>query len=154
MNYLEVIEPQQIIERSYDLLSLTAEEVANLATQFALSKKAEDIVTLDLRLLTTMADFFVICTGLSDTHIRSIAEGIRRGLRKKYGMHVWHVEGESRASWILLDYVDIVVHIFQQDARDFYALERLWGDASRKEFSELDFDEEAVLLLENDEINE
>lgn len=134
-------------------MSLTTEQLAELSIQFALSKKAEDVVRLDLRSLTNVTDFFIICTAFSNTHARSISEGIQRGLRKKYGDHVWHVEGEDNASWILLDYVDVVIHIFQKDERTFYSLERLWGDAERKEYTPADFNEAMVALptKDNDE---
>ena len=104
------------------------EQMAEFSTELALSKKAEDIVIMDVRDLTSIADFFVICSGDSDTQIKAIADAIIDGLDRKE-VKVWHVEGYNARRWVLLDYVDFVVHIFQKDVRSFYDLERLWGDA-------------------------
>ena len=111
-----------------------SEELAAYSTQLALSKKAEDIVILDVRDLTSIADFFVICSGDSDTQIKAIADAILDGLEKEE-VKVWHVEGYNGLRWVLLDYVDFVIHIFQKDVRPFYNLERLWGDAKTRMIS-------------------
>lgn len=76
-----------------------------------------------------MADFFVLCSGTSEPHVRSLAEEVIEKLRTA-GERPWHVEGRESLRWVLVDLVDVVVHVFRQDARDFYALERLWGDAT------------------------
>lgn len=91
-------------------------------------KQASDILLMDLRPLSDAADFFVLCSGNSDQHLKTLAEEVRQRL-KEAGHSVWHLEGMDTRRWILLDYVDIVVHLFRRDAREFYALERLWGDA-------------------------
>jgi ribosome-associated protein len=93
-----------------------------------LNKKAEDVKILDLRKLTTITDFFVICTAYSDTQVKAIADAVMDGA-KKLGEHVWHKEGMVLKSWVLLDFVDVVVHIFLKETRNFYGLEKLWGDA-------------------------
>ena len=98
-------------------------------------KKALEITLLDLRKVTDTSDYFLLCTGTSEQHVRSLAEDVRDNLAAT-GEKVWHVEGANTRRWILLDYVDFVVHIFRQEARDFYALERLWGDAERTEFED------------------
>ena len=98
------------------------------AAELALSKKAEGVIALDLRGLTTSCDYFMICHGNSDVQVGAIAEAITRGLRDD-GDRVWHVEGAEARQWILLDYVDIVIHVFDRERRDYYQLERLWGDA-------------------------
>ena len=108
-----------------------SEELAQFSTQLALSKKAEDIVVLDVRHVTSITDFFIICSGNSDTQIKAIADAILEGLEKE-DVKVWHIEGYSSLRWVLLDYVDFVIHIFQKEARTFYGLERLWGDAKIK----------------------
>lgn len=100
--------------------------------RLALDKKAEDVKILDLRSLTSIADYFVLCTGAADTHVRAIADHIAEELEGKE-LRAWHVEGRERAQWVLLDYVDFVVHIFQPETRQFYGLERLWGDAAMVE---------------------
>lgn len=93
-------------------------------------KKAKDIVWIDLRnLKNSVADFFVICHADSRTHIESIARSIDEFVFKKLGEEPLHSEGQTNAEWILLDYFNVVAHIFLQDKREFYGLERLWADA-------------------------
>ena len=90
-------------------------------------KKAQDVVILDLRPLTSMTDFFVVCSADSDIQAKAIADGVDEGLEKQ-GTRPWHREAGS-ANWILLDYVDVVLHVFHRRTRAFYSLEKLWGDA-------------------------
>ena len=91
-------------------------------------KKARDIVVLDLRKITDIADYFVICSGDSDTHVRAISEHIIQEL-KKLKEKYWHYEGNKHAQWILIDYGNVVIHVFDAPTRHYYDLERLWGDA-------------------------
>jgi ribosome-associated protein len=107
---------------------LKSKQLAHKLAALALSKKAEDIKVLDLSKLTTITDFFVICTGSSDTHVKAISDTVIDG-SKKLGEKPWHREGIGSKSWVLLDYVDVVVHIFLNETRKFYGLEKLWGDA-------------------------
>lgn len=100
-----------------------------------LAKKAQNILLMDLRKITNIADYFVICHGESDIHVKALAEAVVEGMEKT-GEKVWHQEGMSYLHWVLLDYVDIVVHIFQKPERDFYGLERLWADAEIEPFVE------------------
>lgn len=93
-------------------------------------KKGIDIVLLDLRQVTDTTDFFVLCSGTSDLHVKALAEEVCDQMRLS-GQGPWHVEGYESRRWVLVDFVDIVVHIFRQEIREFYALERLWGDAVR-----------------------
>ena len=109
----------------------TSEQLAELSTQIALSRKAEDIVIMDVRNITGVTDFFVICSGTSDTQIKAIADAIIEGFEKE-DVKIWHMEGYSNLKWVLLDYVDLVVHVFHKETRNFYGLERLWGDAKTK----------------------
>lgn len=90
--------------------------------------KADDVVVLDLRGVTDMADYFVIASGTSDTHVRALGEHVQQGL-KSDGTRAHHVEGLPQGRWVLLDYVDFVVHLFHPTLRRFYQLERLWSDA-------------------------
>jgi len=90
---------------------------------------------MDLRGLTTITDFFVICSGDSDTQVKAIADAIEEGLKKE-NICYWHKEGYENLRWVLLDYVDVVVHVFQRDVREYYSLETLWGDAKIKEVKE------------------
>ena len=101
----------------------------------ASDKKALDIVILDMRKIPSVCDYFVIASGSSTTQVRAISDNIIEKLRDK-GERVWHKEGEREALWILLDYGDVVVHIFYEDTRRFYELERLWGDVPVKKFKE------------------
>jgi ribosome-associated protein len=107
---------------------LDSKKLALKIAEFALTKKAEDIKVLDLRKLTTIADFFVICTAHSEPQVKAVADAVLVGT-KKAGEKVWHKEGTAMKSWVLLDFVDVVVHIFLRDTRKFYSLEKLWGDA-------------------------
>jgi len=109
-------------------LELDSHELARLVGKFALDKRAVDTVILDLRELTTVTDYFVICSGTADIHVKAIAEHIREGLRQE-DQRPWHIEGLSYGTWVLMDYIDVVVHVFHQEKREFYGLERLWGDA-------------------------
>jgi ribosome-associated protein len=116
-------------------LARTSEERAVMTAELALSKKAENVVSMDLRGLTSTCDFFVVCHGTSEVQVRAIASAIKDGLSDE-GEKVWHVEGMEGKRWILLDYIDVVVHVFDADTRDFYQLERLWGDAKFREFND------------------
>lgn len=103
------------------------EEVAR-ALDLAADRKARDLTVLDLRGLSTATDFFIVGTGNSDVHVRSIADHVIEELKKE-GVRPSHVEGLQGGRWVLIDYIDFVVHVFHPAARDFYELERLWGDA-------------------------
>lgn len=110
----------------------TSNHVAHLvqrAAQICLDNKAADVVVLGLKGVTDMTDYFVIASGTSDTHVRSVAEHVLEELRKQ-GSRAHHVEGVQQGRWVLLDYVDMVVHIFHPTLREFYQLERLWSDAA------------------------
>jgi ribosome-associated protein len=100
--------------------------------------KGEDIICLDLRKLkNAISDFFIICSGNSNTQVDAIANFIYDDVSKKLKIKPWHSEGFQNAEWILLDYVDTVVHIFQKETREFYNLENLWADAEIITFNEL-----------------
>jgi ribosome-associated protein len=99
-----------------------------LVTAALADRKAVDPLVLDLRGLTAAADYFVIVSGTSDAHVRGMAEHLMTALAPR-GIAPHHVEGLGPGRWVLLDYVDFVVHVFHPELRDFYQLERLWGDA-------------------------
>lgn len=105
-------------------------ETALLAAEAADSKKGIDIRVLDVRELTTVADFFVICSGSSTTQVGAVADGIGQLLARS-GIHPGHVEGQTESTWLLLDYGDVVVHVFEEQTRAYYGLDSLWGDAPR-----------------------
>ena len=108
-------------------------EVAR-AAGLALDRKAEDVVALDLRGISSATDYFVLATGNSDIQVRAIAEHIVEELGRE-GLRPLHVEGLDRGRWVLLDFVDFVVHVFHPLAREFYQLELLWGDAPTEMFA-------------------
>ena len=105
-----------------------ATAAAQRAAALCLDMKANDVVLLNLQGVTDMTDFFVIASGTSDTHVRSIGEHIIAEMRKE-GMKVHHSEGLQQGRWVLLDFVDFVVHVFHPSLRNFYQIERLWSDA-------------------------
>jgi ribosome-associated protein len=101
---------------------------AQRAAHLCIDLKANDVLLLNLTPVTDMTDFFVIGSGTSDTHVRSMAEHVMEELRSE-GLRPAHVEGLQQGRWVLLDYVDFVVHLFHPTLRQFYQLERLWADA-------------------------
>jgi ribosome-associated protein len=106
----------------------TADTLARRMAAHAIDFKADDVVLLDLKGLTEMTDWFLIASGTSDTHVRSIAARIQEAMAAN-GVRPARVEGETSGRWVVLDYVDVVVHVFHPTLRAFYQLERLWGDA-------------------------
>jgi ribosome-associated protein len=109
-------------------VSLSATARARIGARAALAKKAESLLVLDLERISGIADYFVICCGNSTTQVRTIADAVEASLKAE-GIRVFHREGLPESGWMLLDYGDIVVHVFLPETREFYALERLWGDA-------------------------
>lgn len=120
--------------------SLREEQIELLAAtvvQGMREKKARDIVTLDLRHIpNTVCDFFVICSGDSNTHVDGISGSVQEMTRKQLNDRPWHVEGMGNSEWVLLDYVNVVAHVFQREPRDYYSIERLWADAIITEHDE------------------
>jgi ribosome-associated protein len=112
---------------------ITADVAA--AVRAALDKKAIDVVVLDLRKTPAFTDFFVLCSGQSQRQVKAIADAVEEALRAKK-IKPAHVEGYDRAEWILMDFFTFIVHVFTPQTREFYSLERLWGDAERIEVSE------------------
>jgi ribosome-associated protein len=108
---------------------LTPEQIVAAIAELAADRKALDIVQLDLRGMIGYADYFLICTGRTDRQTRAIHDGIHAGLKSSYGLYPRRVEGVGDGGWILMDYLDVVVHVFTPDTREFYRLEQLWGEA-------------------------
>lgn len=98
------------------------------AIELIIDRKGQDLLLLDLRGLSNSTDYFLIVTGTSDTHVRAIADHVLDELKKE-GMRADHIEGLRTGRWVLIDFIDFVIHVFHPTARDFYQLERLWGDA-------------------------
>jgi ribosome-associated protein len=104
-------------------------ELAQRAATILLDHKANDVVLLSLAGVSDMTDFFLIASGTSDTHVRSLGNSVLEEMKRDSGQMAHHVEGLSQGRWVLLDYVDVVVHIFHPTLRSFYQIERLWADA-------------------------
>ena len=107
---------------------LSAEHKAQRAARAALDRKALDLVVLDVQGLSSVTDYFLVCSGRSTTHMKAITDAIREEL-KQDGVRPLHAEGATDSGWVLLDYGDVLMHVFLEDTRAYYALERLWGDA-------------------------
>src|SRR5438445_11314964 len=105
---------------------MTSPEMVRLAKAAAMAKKARDVVAIDLRKRSAMADYFVICEGDTDRQTRAISDGIQEALREK-GIRPFHVSGQQDGGWILLDYIGVIVHVFLPGERAFYDLESLWA---------------------------
>ena len=112
----------------HDAHELTPEEAVAAVADLAADRKALDIVQLDLRGMIGYADYFLICTGRTDRQTRAIHDAIHAGMKAR-GVLPGRVEGLSEAKWILMDYLDVVVHVFTPETREYYRLEQLWGDA-------------------------
>ncbi len=112
-----------------------ARQLADQIIQLALSKKAFDVSVMDLKDLSGVADYFVMASGATDIQVRAICKAIDDGLRAK-GIKPHHVEGMANATWVLLDYVDVVAHVMQPRVRDFYGIEELWADAPKEDVKE------------------
>lgn len=111
------------------------EETIKLIAEAIFEKKGKDSKVIDIRNVTTITDYFIICTAESDTQVKAIADNIEDKL-KENDIKLWHKEGLQGLTWVLLDYVDIVVHIFRNEYREFYSLEKLWGDAKITELKD------------------
>ncbi|MBL3656743.1 ribosome silencing factor [Fulvivirga sediminis] len=115
-----------------------SEKLSSIVVKGMQEKKASDIVVMDLRKVkNAIADFFVVCSGSSDTQLDAIADAVDEEVHKILDQNPWHQEGKANKEWMLLDYVDVVAHIFKKDKRDFYAIENLWGDAEITEIEDI-----------------
>jgi len=110
-------------------VQVLGEALAKNVARIIIELKGEDIIVLDLSRVSNILDFFVIATGASKTHLRGIAEEIQKELKKEH-IYPLHIEGYNEANWILLDYGDLIIHLFDEKNRSFYQIERLWGDAT------------------------
>jgi ribosome-associated protein len=117
-------------------MSLDPNRLAEVVAGYASDVKARDVVELDLRGVLGYTDFFVVCTGNTDRQTKAIHDRIHEGMKKEHGTLPRRVEGLGEARWILMDYLDVVVHVFTPDAREFYRLEQLWGEAPKRAVGE------------------
>lgn len=101
-----------------------------LIVKSADARRAEDIEIFDISKISSLADYFIVCTGSSDTNVRAISDSIETELKEKLGITPHHVEGYKEADWVLLDYNNFLIHIFRGETRRFYSIERLWSDAA------------------------
>jgi len=116
---------------------LDAKALSALAIEGLLDKKGKNIVRLDLRKTEgAVTDFFVICTGTSDRHVEALSESVVALIKEKANERPLSIEGKEAAEWVLTDYFNVVIHIFQEEKRNFYRLEDLWGDGEREEIAE------------------
>ena len=116
---------------------MDSEVLAELIGAHAADRKAIDVVSLDVRGVLDYTDFFVVCTGNTDRQAKAIHDAIHLGLKSEHGLLPRRVEGLGQARWILMDYLDVVVHVFTPEARDFYALESLWGEVPSRAVGEM-----------------
>jgi len=115
----------------------SSETLVNQIIEAIKSKKGKELVSIGLKDVgTTVCDYFVLCNGDSKTQVNAIADGIEEAVKKNLGQNAHHKEGATYANWVLLDYTDVVVHIFQKEYREFYQLETLWADGVFKHFEE------------------
>ena len=114
---------------------MTSLETAKAIVKILDEKKAKDITVIETQELTVMSDYFVIASGTSNTHVRSLAEDVEDAMEKQ-GVAIDHVEGRA-TGWILLDYGCVLVHVFDPESREYYNLERLWGDAAKVDISDI-----------------
>ncbi|MEF2245499.1 ribosome silencing factor [Paenibacillus sp. IITD108] len=115
-------------------MTIKAEALLSLVVNAAEDKKAHDVIALNLKEISLVADYFVICSGNSDTQVQAIASEIRKQAEQK-GVRIRGIEGMDTARWVLIDMGDVVAHIFHREEREFYSIERLWSDAKVVEFS-------------------
>jgi ribosome-associated protein len=110
--------------------NISSDELSQLVVKGMQEKKASSIVIMNLKKVkNAVADYFIICSGNSDTQIDAIADSVEEEIYKLFRQNPWQREGRENKEWVLIDYVDVVAHVFRKDRRDFYALEELWGDA-------------------------
>ncbi len=104
--------------------------ILDIAVEALKDKKADDILSIEIgKIPGSICDHFIVCSGNSRPHVEALYETVRDTIKQKTGLNVWHSEGYENAEWILLDYFDVVIHIFQPEGRSFYQLEALWADA-------------------------
>ena len=131
------------------MTQLDGRDRALLCVKFALEKKAYDLVLMEVGELTSLSDYFLVCTGRSDTQVQAITQGIDENMARA-GIHALSIEGAARGQWVILDYDDVVVHVFYEPIREFYDLDRLWSRAPRVALPEPYGSQARDLRLAND----
>ncbi len=115
---------------------MDSKKLALLCQKYADDKKAEDVIALDVRKLSSVADYFVICSGTSEPHLRAISDAIINGLRDEHDLRPRAIDGALQTAWIVMDYFDVIVHVMKADLREKYDLEALWSDAPQLKIPE------------------
>ena len=110
---------------------MNSKKLAQLCSEFADNKKAENIVVLDVRKVSSVTDYFVVASGTSEPHLRAIVSEITDELREKHDVRPTRVDGHTGGAWVVLDFFDVIVHVMRADVRERYDLESLWGDAAK-----------------------
>jgi ribosome-associated protein len=129
---IEKVLKEKVIKTKVKIVRKPKPDLKSSIIDGILDKKGEEIVVIDFnKINNSLCDYFIVCQGSSDRQVSSIADGIEERVRKQMGRKPLHKEGFENAQWILLDYIDIVVHIFQPDTRNFYQIEALWADANQ-----------------------
>lgn len=116
-------------EHSFSEEAPNSQEMVEVITEALLSRKGKDITVLDVSELTTLTEYFVVCHGNSDVQIKALADVVEEDMREKLDERAWKKEGLQGRSWVILDFVNIVVHVMSKEKRDFYGIERMWNDA-------------------------
>lgn len=116
-------------QSAYSDRGLNPQEIVEVITEALLSRKGKDITIMDVSELTTLTDFFIICHGTSDVQIKALSDAVEDDVRDKTGEKAWKKEGLTGRSWIILDFVNIVVHVMSKEKREYYGIERMWNDA-------------------------
>ncbi len=111
---------------------IKSNQLADIIGKLTLTKQAENVLSIDVRKVSSSADYFIICSAETGIQVSAIANAVRKGTPSK----PWHVEGLNNQNWVLLDYVDVVLHIFKTQTREFYSLEKLWADAPTVEITD------------------
>lgn len=119
-------------------MTIVTKDDALAAAQVALDKKAQNVLLLEISTVVAYADYFLICSGRSTVQVKAIADTIERAFRDQ-GIRPLHIEGTTEARWILMDFDELIVHVFLEETRQFYNLERLWSDVPRLTFDEPEF---------------
>ena len=115
--------------------AVTSSDLANEIAKFAIDKKAENVISINVKELTSFTDQFVICSADTDIQVKAIADSIRRSTNHK----PVRIEGYEQLNWVLLDYIDVIVHVFKTTDRNYYNIEKLWADAPKIEYNDEDF---------------
>lgn len=129
-------EKELATDTNFRTLEAASDELVAVIKEALLEKKAENIKLLNVTGLTTLTDYFFICHGLADNQVKAVADNVTEKVKKQLGENVWKKEGFDTKQWIVLDYVNVVVHVFNKETREYYGLEKMWNDAEITEIAD------------------